>query len=112
MDSKVLTAIIAGVLLLCGTAIGITALIVSGGDDAPAPSVTAPAEPSTPAPVETSDPLLDILEKTWNEQSSSDQESLCWLFNVAPDKAWNSFNSGSEGLLPRETFDDFFEEQC
>ena len=111
MDNKVLAAIFGGIALLCVTILGV-AFMVTGGDDAPAPSVTAPADPSTPAPVETSDPLLDLLEKTWNEQSSSVQEQLCWLFYVAPDKAWNSFNNGSEGLLPKDTFDDFFEEQC
>jgi hypothetical protein len=111
MDNKVLATIFGGIALLCVTILGV-AFMVTSGDDAPAPSVTATAEPSTPAPVETSDPILDILEETWNEQSSSDQESLCWLFNVAPDEAWNSFNSGSEGLLPRETFDEFFAEQC
>lgn len=111
MDNKVLTAIIAGVLLLCGTAIGITALLVSGGDGAPAEPTTTSA-PSTPEPVETSDPLRDLLEDIWNDQSAADQESMCWLFDLDPDKAFNVFDDGSEGLLPEETFMDFFEEQC
>ena len=110
MNKNTLVAIIAGLVVVCVTALGI-AFIVSGGTEdepAPTPTVSAPA----PEPVETTDPLLDILEETWDEQSSSDQEQLCWLFNVAPDKAWDSFNNGSEGLLPKDTFDTFFEEQC
>lgn len=100
------------VLLLVIGAVAV-AVITTPGDDSPTVvESSSPAPAPAPEPVETNDPLLDILEETWNEQSSSDQEQLCWLFNVAPDEAWDSFNSGSEGLLPKDTFDEFFEEQC
>jgi hypothetical protein len=62
--------------------------------------------------VETSDPLLDILEETWNKQSYSDQQLLCSYYKVDPDAAFESFNEGSQGLLPQETFDKFLSQEC
>jgi hypothetical protein len=103
------TAIVVGtmsvVLMLVLGAVGI-AVITSNDDQAPTPTV------STPAPVETSDPIRDLLEDTWNEQSASDQESLCWLFNLDADKAFDTFNSGAEGLVPEDTFMEFFYGEC
>ena len=107
MDNKVLGAIVFAVLLLCATAFGITAIVTSGGDGAPAPVVT-----STPGPVETNDPLADLLEEVWGQQSSSDQQALCTFFKIDPDAAYDSFNDGADGLLPEDTFMEFFSVEC
>jgi hypothetical protein len=112
MNKQTLIAIFGALAVVCVTALGVAFIVTNNSDGAPVPAVTSQAPAPMPTPVETSDPLLDILEQTWNEQSSNDQEQLCWLFNVAPDEAWDSFNSGSEGLLPKDTFDEFFEEKC
>jgi hypothetical protein len=103
------TAIVVGtmsvVLMLVLGAVGIA--VITSNDDAPAPVIT-----SSPAPVETSDPIRDILEDTWNDQSASDQESLCFLFNYDQDRAFDAFNDGSEGLVPEDTFMEFFSVEC
>ena len=96
------TAIVVGtmsvVLMLVLGAVGI-AVITNDDDSAPAP-VTS----STPAPSDTSDPLLDILEETWNSQSPNEQELLCTYYKYDPERAYDSFNEGADGLLPEETF--------
>lgn len=113
MDNKVLAAIFGGIALLCVTVLGV-AFIVTGGGEAPAPVVTSAQAPeeSTPEPVETSNPLLDVLEETWNEQSYSDQQLLCSYYKVDPDGAFESFDKGAEGILPQELFDQFLSEEC
>jgi hypothetical protein len=107
------TAIVVGtmsvVLMLVLGALGI-AVITSNDDPAPAPTVTAPAP--EPAPSETSNPLLDILEETWNQTPSGQKESLCLYFNIDPDGAFDAFNEGSEGLVPQDTFNEFFSGKC
>jgi hypothetical protein len=110
MNKNTLVAIIAGLVVVCVTALGI-AFIVSGGTEdepAPTPTVSAPV----PTPSDTSDPILDILEDTWNQTPSGQQESLCLYFNVDPEGAFDAFNEGSQGLVPQDTFNSFFSEKC
>ena len=112
MNKNTLIAVIAGLVVFCVTALGI-AFIVAGGDNAaPAPTVTS--QPA-PAPSETSggdEFILGIMKQTWDKTSYADQQSLCNLFNYAPDQAWEAFDSGSEHLVSRDVFDTFFAEKC
>jgi len=107
------TAIVVGtmsvVLMLVLGAVGI-AVITDDNNQAPAPMMTsAPA----PTPSETSgDPIVDILEETWAKTPPDQQESLCLYFGLDPDGAFDAFNSGSKGLVPQSTFDEFFSEKC
>lgn len=99
--------IIGSVLIVCLTALGIALVVTSGDESAPAPVAT-----STPDPVETNDPVLELLEEVWGQQSSSDQQALCTFFNIDPDAAYDSFNEGADGLMPEDTFMEFFSVEC
>jgi len=113
------TAIVVGtmsvVLMLVLGAVGI-AVITDDNGQAPAPMMTsAPAPTPEPSATPTSGAdefILEILEQTWNKQSYSDQQSLCTLFNYAPEQAWNAFDDGSEHLVPKDVFMEFFSGKC
>lgn len=82
---------------------------------APAPTVTVTAQP--PAPVappapETNDFVQGILQEAWDTFSPSEKADMCFAFNALPDEAWQAFNEGAEGLIPRSDYDAFFSVQC
>jgi len=113
MDNKTLAWLFAGIALLCATALGVSIVVAGGDEGAPAPVVTS--ESPTPSASPTVDPdqfVLDIMEDAWNKQSYTDQKNLCVLFNYAPDRAWSAFDDGSEHLVSRELFDEFFGGKC
>jgi hypothetical protein len=114
MDKNTIVAIIAGLVVVCVTALGIAFIVSGGTEDAPAPvATTAPAPTPTPTPTSGGDEfILGLLEKTWDEQSYSDQQSLCTLFNYSPEQAWNAFDNGSEHLVPEDVFMTFFSGKC
>jgi hypothetical protein len=116
MNKNTLVAIIAGLVVVCVTALGIAFIVSGGTEDEPAPVATTEPAP-TPAPSATptsggDEFILGLLEETWNKQSYSDQQSLCILFNYAPEEAWNAFDEGSEHLVPKDVFMEFFSGKC
>lgn len=101
--------------------IGIAGLALVGcaqAAPAPAPTVTVTAAPTVaptvapPAPVPTSNFYQDSLTEAWNSMSSTDQEGMCFAYNTWPADAWDAFNQGAEGLVPRNEFDQFFSMKC
>lgn len=78
---------------------------------APAPTVTVTAAPTVaPAPV----PNLyqEAMQESWDAMSYADQENVCLVYNSWPAEAWDAFNEGAEGLVPRSEFDKFFSSKC
>jgi hypothetical protein len=115
MNKNTLVAIIAGLLVVCVTALGIAFIVSGGTEDAPAPVATEPAPSATPTPTPTSGAnefIIDLLEQTWSKTSYSDQQKLCALFNYSPEQAWNAFDGGSEHIVPKDVFMTFFSGKC
>ena len=97
--------------------IGLAALALVGCTRAaPAPTVTVTA-PAPPAVTVVPTPEVDsfyqtILQEAWDDTSASDKEDMCFVFNAVPDQAWDAFNQGADGLVPRSEYDAFFTSVC
>lgn len=103
MNKKVITAVsmIAFGLAGCG----------STDEPQPIPTVTVTATPS-----ETTSPGAPLYQNAigmgWGNLAPKEKEAACFLYLVSPDEAWDSFDEGAEGNIPREEFEIFFDEKC
>ena len=94
--------------------IGLAGLALVGCTQAtPAPVVTVTAHaPAAPAPVETSNAYQDAMEYAWDTLTSGEKNEVCYLFNAAPQEAWDAFNSTANDSVPQEEFNTFFSSKC
>ena len=103
--------------LLAVPLIALAACTATPAPEAPAPTVTVTAEPTpTPEPVAEDAPESEgtlALAMAWESQSKSDRESVCQLYRLTPNLAWDTFeNSDGGGMLTRAEFDAFFDKKC
>ena len=81
---------------------------------APAPTVTVTAAPTVapPDPTPTANFYQDVLQEAWDSMSTTYQEGMCFAYNTWPADAWDAFNQGADGLVPRSEFEQFFSIKC
>lgn len=73
------------------------------------PTVTVTA---TPSPSEGNQFYQNAIEAGWGDLSPKEKEQTCFLYLVSPDEAWEAFDEGAEGLIPRSEFEIFLDDAC
>lgn len=71
-----------------------------------------PAATSEEEVVGDSDLAGAALDLTWNEMTYTEQESLCYGWNLLPTTSLDVFMENSEGFISREQAKTFFDTKC
>jgi hypothetical protein len=98
-------------MIISAAAIAVLSLVGCSSDEpAPTVTVTAPAE-ETPE-VSDRERMELVMQLVWSSTSEADKESMCTIYNLDSDLAWEAFNSGADDSVDEEVFNEFFSGVC
>lgn len=84
-------------------------IVAIAGCSSQQPQVITVTETAAPEP---GNIYQEVLAQVWTQFTQIEKDNMCYVFNNEPETAWEAFDYGAEGAVPKAEFYTFFTNEC